>query len=64
MKICNKDMQRPDVKQHVFLAGWGSFEASDFKYDVWVRTFDSDIKVRPQNKISMFLMVGFFLEAG
>ena len=30
MKICNKDMQRPYVRQHVFLAGWGSFEASNF----------------------------------
>ena len=30
MKICNKDMQRRYVRQHVFLAGWGSFETSTF----------------------------------
>ena len=25
-------MQRPYVRQHVFLAGWGSFEASNFAF--------------------------------
>ena len=52
MKICNRDMQRPYVRQHVFLAGWGSFEASILKVFHWLVTregFPSTLSKYPFN---------------
>ena len=40
IKNCNKDMQRPYVRQHVFLAGWGSFEASHFNSFCYIVVLD------------------------